>query len=247
MVRTGNSGRFICVDHAAGRARMQAEADRLRAMHAGAAVPSVCGDDIAPAVARGSFRVFEPVEMVPGSAFRDRSAGWRGRSAIVCEDVFDRIDAAARRWHARRRNSGPFDPPFTPGQVSVARFYRALAELQASGAIRGSFAMLDPVSGGDGRGGGFLDAWVSGSEELRGLRKRMLAGAEMIVLSPARQQGRDNARRAIMLPRLVDHVCLHDIDLSDVLRRHGWAPGKTLHLRALRDALRGALDRMQGW
>lgn len=240
-------GAEICLDRQAGMARLRAEAERMDALRVGAAVPAVCGEDIAPSVARGAFRVFEPVEMVPGSAFRHRSAGYRGRHALACADVFDRIEASARRWHARRGLDAPFAPPFSPGQVAVARRYRALVEHQAGGGVRGSLASLDPVGGGDGRGGGFLDAWVAGGQELRGLRKRMLAGAGLVVLSPARQRGRDNARRAVMLPQLVDQVCLQDRDLSDVLRAHGWAAGKTLHLRALRDALRGALDRMQGY
>jgi hypothetical protein len=46
--------------------------------------------------------------------------------------------------------------------------------------------------------------------------------------------------------RLVDMVCLSGLTFDQVLERHGWAP-KGEHRIALRTALCGALDRMQGY
>lgn len=52
-------------------------------------------------------------------------------------------------------------------------------------------------------------------------------------------------RQPITALALVNCVCLLDLDLSAVLRRHGWAP-KGLHRDRLRKGLCAALDRMQG-
>lgn len=224
-------------------ARLLAEEASLDAMRAAASVPMICGDDIAPSPARGAFRVFEPLKMVPGSVVRQTTDGHRGRHAIARADVFDTMEQTALAAHMRRHPKAPFVPPFSPGQVQAARHYRDLVERHAGGGTRCS--SLEAGRGGDGNGGGFMDTWLTESREIAGLQRRAVAGAPTLVLSPARHQDRDNARRAIRLPELLVAVCLHELTLSAVLKRFGWQP-RGAHVRSLREALAEALERMRG-
>ena len=79
------------------------EAARLDLIRDQGTVPDICGPDIPIAPARGAYRVFRPVELVPGSAGTARPAGYQGRgedrprAAIIRADVFDEMAEAARK------------------------------------------------------------------------------------------------------------------------------------------------------
>ncbi|KFI24309.1 hypothetical protein CG50_10860, partial [Paenirhodobacter enshiensis] len=107
-------------------ARLVPEAARVAAMLRAAQAPEDCGPEIPVAPARGGCRVFTVRQVVPGAYTTGpgeelpvEDAGYRGpgedrpRRAVAVADVFDRMEAAARR--ARKAS------PLTPGQISVAR------------------------------------------------------------------------------------------------------------------------------
>lgn len=226
-----------------------AEQARFDAMKAAAAVPGICGPDIPAAPARGAFRTFRPVEMVPGSNGTARPAGYRApgeaqsRAAIVRADIFDAMREDARRRHqAKGGSAGPFVPPFTVGQEQIARDYRDLTERHAAGGMK--CASLEVRKGGGQ--GEFIDAYVAEGDMLKVMIARIGTGAALSVrrLRPIKRGAR---ARGIILDRiLVDMVCLGQLSLTQVLEAHGWvSKGETRE--ALRRGLRDCLDRMQGY
>lgn len=228
-----------------------AEADaRVAAVKASASIPEACGPDIAPAPARGAFRTFRPIEIVPGSAGTARPAGYRGpgearfRAAIQRADIFDAMIEDARKRHAAvREEAGPFISPFTPGQVQIARDYRDLTERRAAGGMKCS--SLESTGRGGGQGE-FMDAYAIEGLRLKAMIARIGSGASLHVrrMRPIRRG--EMARGTILDRTLVDMVCLGQCSLTQVLHAHGWkAYGKTRE--ALRRALADCLDRMQGY
>lgn len=213
-------------------------------------VPEACGPDIPAAPARGPLRTFRPIELVPGSVGTARDTGhWqRGedsrRKGARCEDVFDRIEEEARTAHrARGDDAGPFLAPLTPGQVQVGRDYRDLTERHDAGGMR--CASLETAGRRQGGGGGeFIDAFVAEGKRLDAMVARLGDGVSMEIRR--QRPSKRGSRVAIRDRDIVDMICLQDMDPSEVLRRHGWAEkGETRE--ALRKALAGALDRMQGY
>lgn len=204
---------------------------------AGAAVPADCGGRIIPAPGRGAFRLDPQVQLVPQGEedWAATSAGFAGWKPIRAVDVFDRmLKAAAEADRAA---------PLTPGQIAMARRYRALVERHDAGGIKCS--ALDGRTGG-GAGRDFMDAFLAEGRELDAIRRRIGTGASMAVRR-VRPLARGEAGRATIMDRtLVDMVCLGDRSLSDVLRAHGWA-AKGPARDALREALSRALDRMIGY
>lgn len=226
----------------------EAEA-KVAAVKASAAIPEACGPDIAPAPARGAFATFRPIEIVPGSAGTARQAGYRGpgevrhRVAIRRADVFDAMIEDARRRHATAgEDAGPFVPPFTPGQVQVARDYRDRCERRSAGGVR--CAPLEAGRGG-GAGGEFIDAFVADGIRLADMIERIGEGAALPVRR-LRPSLRGDATRDITARALVDMVCLDGMSLKRVLVRHGWTVNAG-RIAILRKALAAALDRMQGY
>ena len=208
-----------------GAVAIGAEAARCDAMRLGAAAPASCGPDMPGAIARGVLVPFTPMRQVRGSAERQVADGWMGRDAARAADVFDRIGNG-----------------LSAGQVQMARFYRDLTERHAAGALRCS--TLEPGRAGSGEAGGSVDAFLDAGVRLRALHRRIGDGVAMEVrrLRPSAS----GARRAIRDRALVDAVCLADRSLDAVLGAHGWSvKGETR--AALRAALAGALDRMQGY
>ncbi len=102
---------------------MAAEALRLRAAQAAAAIPAACGPDIAPSPARGGFVLVRNVELLPVGTDKVEAVhrGYGGREAIRRADAFDAMLAAA----ARRKQPAPL----TPGQIAIGRRYHDLVEL----------------------------------------------------------------------------------------------------------------------
>lgn len=227
----------------AASARMEArqashrrEAEAVSRVRAAGAVPERCGPEIPEAPARGPFQVFQPVEMVPGSALRARPAGWQGRDAIRMGDAFDVMAEQARRQKAAA--------PFTPGQVQAGRDYARLVErLDAAGVRCSSLEALAQRGGG---GGSFVDAVLRDRQRLQAMRHRIGDGLA-IEVRRVRPSDRGGVRRRAMSDRvLVDLVCVREKCLSEILRSFGWA-ASTKNRAALRAALCGALDRMQGY
>lgn len=241
----------IVAKHRAMVSARLAEADApVVAIKAAAMPPAICGPDIPASPARGAYRVFRPVEIVPGSSGTARPAGYRGpgeatfRAAIQIADVFDAMREDARRRHEKRvaklgDDAGPFIPPFTPGQEQVARDYRDLVERQSAGGIK--CASLEAGRRGGGQGE-FIDAYIADGIWLAQLKERIGTG---IALATARS-GSSPMRRAILCRTLVDMVCLRGWSLTVVLRKHDWTV-KAQSLDLARNALARALDRMQGY
>jgi len=85
-------------------------------------------------------------------------------------------------------------------------------------------------------------------QEIERIHRRVGEGFAMVVRRVRPSQR--NRRKLISDRQLVDMVCLQDLTLSEVLDACGWvAPGQKahgVHIKALRDALSSALDRMMG-
>lgn len=205
-----------------------------------------CGPAITLPPARGRLVAFVPMALRPRADVvtpRDiddydlEHVGYRGRDAARQADAFDLMEDQARR--AFRGSADAFVPPFSPGQVAVARRYRALVERHDAGGMK--CASLETLRGGGGMGGDFMDAFLDEGRAIEELRERIGTG---IALTVQRQRA-GSARRSIPARVLVDMVCLQDRTLSDVLQRHGWSD-KGEYIASAREALQAVLDRMRG-
>lgn len=217
------------------------EAERTELILRLAAPPDECGPEMATAPARGLMRVVASRVMVGGSSVRD------GFSRMEGADLFDTMERAARQAWQRKldamtdqeRDRARYVPPFSSGQVAMARHYRALVERHDAGTVKCSG--LD--SGGRGDGTGVMDAYIAVGDELARLRRAIGDGVAMPLrrIRPS-QRG---SRKGITDRALVDGVCLGGLTMSELLRNHGWAD-KGEYRSAARVALAAALDRMQG-
>lgn len=190
------------------------------------------------APARGAKRLVSEYEMLPGGTRRYVGAHW------VDADIFDGMCRTAYARHIKAGGSPEgFVPPFTPGQMAMARRYRDLTERHSAGGMK--CASLEARGGGGaGQGGEFIDAFVAEGRELAAMHRNIGSGQSMAVrrIRPSKR----GSKAAILNRCLVDMVCLGGSDLSAVLRAHGWAC-KGDHRDALRAALCVSLDRMQGY
>ena len=213
-----------------------AEASRLEDMKVRASVPDTCGPEIPVAPARGGFRVFEPMALYPKGKdeWEVKPSGFLGRKAMRMADAFDRMAVAA----AKSKGAAPFSPT----QIGMGRFYRALFERHEAAGPK--CVSLETSGSGSGRGqGSFIDAVLRDRERLDVLRRRIGAGSAMVVrrIRPSER----GSRTTILDRRAVDMVCLEDATCADVLRAHGWSvKGETV--RCLAQAVGEALDRMCG-
>jgi hypothetical protein len=216
------------------------ERDRVAMVRAAGAVPADCGDDIAVAPARGPVRAFDYLGSYPDGAegSKLKPAGFLGRKTLQCADVFDRMRAQA----LRRAGTATL----TASQIGMARQYRTLVEDRAAGAVRCS-SMEAARSGGGGTREGFTEHRLKMSRRIDKLQARIGGGVAMAVrrVRPS-DRGDSSAKRGNICDRaLVDAVCLQDLDISAVLRAHGWSVyGDTV--KAATVALASALDRMIG-
>lgn len=206
-----------------------------------AAPPEACGPEIPAAPARGACRVFTMRQVRPGTRNTIEDTGYQGpgevqpRKAVCAADVFDRMEARAR---AAKKPA-----PFTPGQIAVARLYRTLVERHGAGAIK--LSSLEGRTGGSGRGVDVTDLRLDEARKIAVLRRRIGDGAAMVVRR-VRPSARGAGASVILDRRLVDAVCLEDMDLGAVLAAHGWSK-QGCRLEMLRAALGASLDRMQGY
>ncbi|MCJ8139502.1 hypothetical protein [Falsirhodobacter halotolerans] len=224
--------------------RAEARARHFRLVHAAPPVEM----EVAPvAPARGPMRLVDAVEASPDLAQDDRGVWqvdavvtgqrWEGQCRLQV------MNDQARAAHAKRGDNEAFIPPFSPGQVAMARRYAMLTERHAAGGMKCS-SVEARTDGGGGDGGGFMDAFVAEGRELDRIHARIGAGQAMVVRR-VRPSAR-GTRLGIADRRLVDMVCLGGMDLTAVLEAHGWQT-ETKHRLVLKDALAAALDRMTGY
>ncbi|RWR49437.1 hypothetical protein EOW65_09165 [Sinirhodobacter ferrireducens] len=217
------------------------EAGRRAALLQAATAPEVCGPEIPVAPARGACRVFTVRQIRPGTRNTIEDAGYQGpgeaqpRRAVRAADVFDRMEARAQ---AAKKPA-----PFTPGQIAIARLYRTLVERHEAGAIK--LSSLEGRTGGSGRGVDVTDLRLEDARKIALLRRRIGDGAAMVVRR-LRPSARGAGASIILDRRLVDAVCLEDMDLSSILAAHGWNVDGT-HRKRLVAALVASLDRMRGY
>lgn len=222
------------VDLAGGQNRMQAEALRVRAMLAEALPPP--GMRAAPvAPARGPQQLVPNFSVTGGGMRRVEGAHWQGLSPLAA------AVAQARLRHEARCPDAAFVPPYGPGQIAVAEDYAALVEWRAGSALR--CASLEGGRSGGGGAGLYIDSFIDQGKWLSELHRRIGDG---VAMSPRRHMDRGNGRRAITVRVAVDLLCLQGVAVKAILRRFGWTADMK-DQRALRSAICGALDRMQGY
>ncbi|SLN36715.1 hypothetical protein AQS8620_01313 [Aquimixticola soesokkakensis] len=243
------SGHRVIVVGKSGVAMVQSlEVARIAAIRARGAVPEVCGPDIPEAPARGPVQAFMPMEQVKGSTERAKPAGYKGRHAMRRLDAFGLMEADAARAFTRAKandDAAVYVAPFTPGQVSAGRDYAALAERVAANGVKCSSLEGRMASGEGGRD--VMDAQLADSLRLDRLRARVGTGYALSVrrVRPS-ERGGEGKRRLIRTIDVVNAVCIGGQSLDQVLRVAGWV-ADTRTRKALREALCGALDRMQGY
>ena len=248
---TGVTARPRPASHAAGVFRARLEREALEEIKVRAAPPERCGPKMHAAPARGAMLAFMPVETGRTEAgnFATRNAGYMGRHAARVADAFDVMTRAAVKAHAataqRAEAQGKpaprFVPPFTKGQVAIARDYAALSErVAASGVKCSSVEALGASGGGNGNR---EEAMLADMQRLRVFHRRI---GEGLAKEVRRIRPGGAKRHAIRVRALVDLVCIGGCTFSEVLERHGWAKDR-IAINGVRAALCAALDRMQGF
>lgn len=199
-----------------------------------AATPPAAMASAPVAPARGPQVLIADFTVSRGGIRQQVGGHWQGLSPIAA------MVATARLRHEARTPDAPFVPPFDPAQVQVAEDYAALAEWREGSPLR--CASLEAGRGGSGSGV-FIDSYIQNGLWLEELRRRIGTG---VALAPVRHMDRGNGRATITTRAAVDLLCLAGKDLSHILSRYGWPPNG-LNRKALRTAICGALDRMQGY
>lgn len=216
------------------RDRLQAEADRVRSILADARPPvQMVQAPVAPA--RGAQQLVPTFTVTPGGMRRIEGAHWQGLSPLAA------ANAQARLRHEARNPDAPFVPPFNPGQVAVAEDYAALVEWREGSGVKG--VNLQGARSGGGGSGIYIDSFIDQGRWLAVLRSRI---GDEVAMSVRRNMDRGNTRRPITVRSAVDLLCLSGVAVKAILTRHGWSPDLK-NQRALRAAICGALDRMQGY
>lgn len=230
------------LQHLAASTRQADETARLTARLARATPPpAMAAAPVAPA--RGAMLLVPNVVATAGGIRHVEGSHWQGM------DRMSAMNAQALLRHRadcqRAGTDAPFRPLFTAGQIAMGRYYAAMVERHEAGGIRCASIEARADGSGNGDGRGITDARLDEARRIDAIRRRIGTGIAMSVRR-IRPSTRGATARPITDRTLVDMVCLHDMDLSDVLRRHGWAVnGK--HRAALRMALVAALDRAQGY
>lgn len=234
-----------------GRYRLEISERAVAEMKAGAMPPAEMS--VAPvAPARGVHQLAADWEVLPGGTRRQTGVHWITPTRLDVENHYarDRFgDRAAERAEERAGRRGRLATDaereiemrkveaFSPSQVAMARRYAELVEKKAASGIK-----CGRLEGGSGGGGGgiYTEAFMDTVRELDRLEAAIGTG---VALSPRRHMDRDNARRPITVRAAVDMLVLEQRTISAILKRHGWEP-KGANRKLVRDAIRGALDRM---
>lgn len=215
------------------RDRLALEARRIEGIKAQASPPPAM--QAAPAApARGPQQLVPSFTVTPGGMRRVEGAHWRGLSPLAA------AVAQARLRHEARGGDSDFVAPYGPGQIAMAEFYASLVEWREGSALRCSGFEAGREGGGSGQ---FIDTFIQRGLDLAQLHHRIGNG---IAMAPRRNMDRGNTRRTISVRAVVDMVCIGGQDLTAVLRRFGWE-GNGRNRAELRQAICGALDRMQGY
>jgi len=222
-------------------------ADRIAAMIEAATPPAECGGEIQPAPGRGPMATFQPrcATVTDAGNIRVQRDGYLGRTGARVADVFDLMTNQARRAHgAKGEDAGPFVPPFTYDQVSIAREYEALTEFVSGCGLK----MQSLDSAGGGSHDDISERTLQAIRRLRHLQARIGHG---IAKKPRKlrqsRHGDSGAKRVAVTDRaLVNQVCLSGRTISQVAEAHGFAK-YGLVTKALRASLCDALDRMCGF
>lgn len=210
--------------------RHAAEAEALFQIKAGALPPvEMLAAPLAPA--RGTMHLAAEYMVTKGGMRQQISSHW-----LTCDGLMKMIGRAMQR-HRDTGMTKPFVAPFTGPHLTVAGQYRSLTEWRAGSALKCASIEAGRGGGGDGPEGYMVRYMKRGAA----LDEMHDAIGHAIVLRVRR--GVPDGRRSISARALVDSVVLFDGDLTDVLRRFGWAKDSANrnHLRA---ALVAALDRM---
>ncbi len=219
-------------------ARLEREARNIGEM-LGRSTPPEAMQAAPVAPARGTMRLQENYVVAPGGTRRADGAHWQ--EATVLRVMVEQMRQRHEARNLRTGSQEPFASPFTPGQLQVAEDYRALVEWREGSAMK-----CGSLDGGASAGAGsglFIDTYIDRGSFLARIHARIGDG---VALSKRRAIDQDNVRRTITARRLVDMVCLEGKGLSGVLIAHRWTD-KVTNIRALRDQLIAALDRMQGY
>jgi hypothetical protein len=221
------------LDRAVVSGRLEAEAKQMRAMLIEATPPEAMrAAPVAPA--RGPQAQVPNFTVTSGGMRRVEGMHWRALSPLAA------AVAQARMRHEARNPDAPFVPPYNPAQVAMAELYAALVEWRDGSALKCASLEAGREGGGSGH---FIETFIKRGEQLAQLRERIGDGVAMDV---RRHMDRGNGRARITVRAAVDMACLAGVDLTEVLRRFGWAWNGE-HRLQLRNAIRGALDRMQGY
>lgn len=218
-----------------GQARRAGEAARIAQIKAEATPPPAMG--AAPmAPARGAMGLVQNFTVTTGGM---RRADGTSRGKLL--SPLAEANAQALRRYEGRATTAPFVPPYGPGQVTMAEEYAALVEWREGSALK--CASWEAGRAGGGGSGLYIDTFVDQGNWLAKLHARIGTG---VAMSPRRHMDRGNARRAITVRVAVDLLCLGGVPVKTILQRHGWTADMK-DQRALRAAICGALDRMQGY
>lgn len=229
----------------AGRVRAGRDAARVQQVLARAAPPpEMQAAPVAPA--RGAMRLVDNIAVGHDGDVVQDGVRWQSLDplSIMCRQAYVA--------HRRRGDDSRFSPPFTPGQIAMALHYQGLVERHEAAGVK--CVSLEGRGGGSGHGGGFADAYLAEGREIEAIRRRVSVvrgpdGSQVQAVALEVRRVRPSARGGrsiIMARRLVDLVVLGSMDLSAVLRAHGWSDdGK--HRAILKVALGAALDRAQGY
>lgn len=217
-----------------GQMRAADEAGRLTQMRLAATPPA--GMEAAPmAPARGTMQLVQDWDILPGGTRRAAGSHWVEPTRLDVMNAHAMDQARAKDPDVSRAKA----EEFTPAQVAMARRYRDLVEWRAGSAIK--CASLEGSNGGGS--GAYIDSFITAGKELAALRAAI---GNDVVLSPRRHMDRGNSRCPLTVRQAIDAVVLKGWTVSKVVAKAGWAAKGTTR-RQVRDAIRGALDRMQGY
>lgn len=222
-----------------GKALLEAEQKRVRSMME-RATPPLAMREAPVAPARGVMQLVPDYALAPGGTRRVSGAHWVEPTRL---DVLNaRAVEAARAQDAEVPRARA--ELFTPGQVAIAARYRDLVEWRAGSAVKCS--KLEAGRGGGEGGRDFMDHYMTAGGELDALRRAIGEGVILQVERRNRGDLREKARKPLTVRAAVDGVVLEGLTLSRLITRHGWAAKGDVR-RKVRDAIRQALERMQGY
>jgi hypothetical protein len=226
MTRPAKPFATVRTDLALEQARCQTILTRAAPPEAMSAAP------VAPA--RGPQALVAEFTVSKGGIRQHLGGHWQALSPIAA------MVATARLRHEAKDTEAAFVPPFNPAQVQVAEDYAALVEWRQGSPMK--CASVEPGRGG-ANGNPFIDSYIRNGIWLAELHRRI--GTD-VALSPRRHMDRGNGRGVVTVRVAVDMLCLGGKDLTGILQAYGWQ-ANGLNRKALRHAICGALDRMQGY